>query len=56
MFKLKNLDGSINASTMNGHPLKPYFTLAISEETSSEIFSVQTTISEVNWIDKKTMN
>ena len=38
-FKLKNLNRSINASTVNGHRLKPYYSVPISKEMSHQLRS-----------------
>ena len=54
VFKLKNLYGSINASIVNGHMLKPYHGPVDLEEVSSDLLSNQTTPIEVNWSHKKT--
>ena len=52
-FILKNLDGSINASTENVHTLQPYNSPKISGEALLEIFSIWKTLIEVNWTSRK---
>ena len=52
-LKLKNLDTSMNASTLNGHRLKPYYSLEDPSVMSPEILSIQTTPIDVNWPHRK---
>ena len=52
-FMLRNLDGSVNKSMVNGHPTEALLQSGQPWEASPTIFRIQTTPIEAHWTKRK---